>query len=185
MAKRKQILPKKTSGKKRVLPSKKQVSPAKSRAIELKRILVPIDFSEHSKDALKYAIPFAQQFHASISLIYVVEPTVYPADFSFGQVGFPAVEDELRKKGAEELEELIQKEIGNKVVADYVIRTGKAFYEIDQFARETSIDLIIIATHGHTGVEHILFGSTAEKVVRYAPCPVLVVRLDEHEFVKM
>lgn len=100
-------------------------------------------------------------------------------------MGFPAVEDELRKKGAEELEELIQKEIGNKVVADYVIRTGKAFYEIDQFARETSIDLIIIATHGHTGVEHILFGSTAEKVVRYAPCPVLVVRLDEHEFVKM
>lgn len=100
-------------------------------------------------------------------------------------MGFPSVEDELRKKGAEELEGLIKKEIGKKVKADYVIRTGKAFYEIDRFAREASFDLIIIATHGHTGVEHILFGSTAEKVVRYAPCPVLVVRYDEHEFVKV
>ena len=185
MAKRKRIPLKKPTGEKRTPQGKKPVKAGKARPIELKRILVPIDFSEHSKDALKYAIPFARQFNASISLIYVVEPTVYPADFSFGQVGFPAVEDELRKKGAEELEELIKREIGEKVVADYVIRTGKAFYEIDQFARETSIDLIIIATHGHTGVEHILFGSTAEKVVRYAPCPVLVVRLDEHEFVKM
>lgn len=147
--------------------------------------MVPIDFSEHSKNALKYAVPFAQQFNASLSLIYVVEPAVYPADFSFGQVGFPSVEDELRKKGAEELEGLIKKEIGKKVAAEYVIRTGKAFFEIDQFAREATFDLIIIATHGHTGMEHLLFGSTAEKVVRYAPCPVLVVRHDEHEFVKM
>lgn len=151
--------------------------------IELHRILVPIDFSEHSKKALQYAIPFAEQFEASIDLLYVVEPTIYPADFSFGQVGFPAVEDELRQRGSEELEALIQKEIGTRVKARSTVRTGKAFHEIDQHAREESIDLIIIATHGHSGVEHVLFGSTAEKVVRYAPCPVLVVRMAEKEFV--
>jgi nucleotide-binding universal stress UspA family protein len=58
------------------------------------------------------------------------------------------------------------------------------FYEINQYALERDIDLVIIATHGHSGMEHILFGSTAEKVVRKAPCPVLVVRTGEHEFVK-
>lgn len=153
-------------------------------AIDLNRILVPIDFSDHSRKALRYAIPFAEQFDASIDLIYVVEPTVYPADFSFGQVGFPAIEDELRKRGGEELDELIQSEIGKRLNAKRVVRTGKAFYEILVYAKEEKMDLIIIATHGHTGIEHVLFGSTAEKVVRKAPCPVLVVRSGERGFVK-
>ncbi len=169
--------------------SKKRGNAAKRRSskiprIDLNRILVPIDFSGYSRKALQYAIPFARQFNASIDLIYVVEPTVYPADFSFGQVGFPAIEDELRKRGAEELDELVRKEIGRSVPARKAIRTGKAFYEIIQYAREEKMDLIMIATHGHTGIEHALFGSTAEKVVRKAPCPVLVVRSDEREFVR-
>ena len=155
-----------------------------SSRFNLHRILVPIDFSEHSKKALQYAIPFAEQFKASLDLLYVVEPTVYPADFSFGQVGFPAIEDELKQRGGEELQALIHREIGNRVEAKSSVRTGKAFNEIDQFAQEASIDLIIIATHGHSGMEHALFGSTAEKVVRHAPCPVLVVRMAEKEFVK-
>jgi universal stress protein A len=152
--------------------------------IDLRRILVPIDFSDHSKKALQYAIPFAEQFKASIDLLYVVEPAIYPADFSFGQVGFPAVEDELRQRGAEELEGLIKREIDARVIARSSVRTGKAAYEIEQYAGEESIDLIIIATHGHSGVEHVLFGSTAEKVVRHAPCPVLVVRMAEKEFIR-
>jgi nucleotide-binding universal stress UspA family protein len=160
-------------------------SPRVHSPIELDRILVPIDFSEHCKKALQYAIPFAEQFKASIDLLYVVEPAVYPADFSFGQVGFPSVEDELRQRGAEELEGLIRREIGTRVPARCVVRTGKAFNEIDQHAKDESVDLIIIATHGHSGMEHALFGSTAEKVVRYAPCPVLVVRIDEKEFVRV
>lgn len=168
---------------KRNLPVNK-AKHARHKSIALRRILVPIDFSDYSKNALKYAIPFAQQFKASIDLIYVVEPTIYPADFSFGQVGFPNVEEELRIHGNDELENLMKKEIGKKVVASKVVRTGKPFYEINQYAKEEDIDLIIIATHGHSGVEHMLFGSTAEKVVRKAPCPVLVVRTGEHEFVK-
>ncbi|MBI3004102.1 MAG: universal stress protein [Ignavibacteriales bacterium] len=154
-----------------------------SSPIRLSRILVPIDFSEFSKNALKYAIPFARQFEASVDLLYVVEPAIYPADFSFGQVGFPNVEEELRKRGTEELETLMKKEIGRRLPARFSVRTGKPFYEINQYATEEDIDLIIIATHGHSGMEHILFGSTAEKVVRKAPCPVLVVRSGEKEFV--
>lgn len=167
-------------------PARRTVSstPRRRAKIELDRILVPVDFSEHSKKALRYAIPFAEQFKASIDLLYVIEPTIYPADFSFGQVGYPNVENELRERGSEELDTLIRTEIGKRVPAKKVIRMGKAFYEIDQHAREEQIDLIIIATHGHSGVEHVLFGSTAEKVVRHAPCPVLVVRMAEKEFVR-
>jgi universal stress protein A len=173
---------KKVAAKKRAATRK----PARKRAtsIALQRILVPIDFSEHSKNALKYAIPFAQQFHASLDLLYVVEPTIYPADFSFGQIGFPNVEEELRTRGTQELENLIEKEIAGKVEARRVVCIGKPFYEINLYAEEAKIDLIIIATHGHSGMEQILFGSTAEKVVRKAPCPVLVVRTGEHEFIK-
>ena len=173
---------KKFRPKKKVLVRKSK--PVTKTHIALQRILVPIDFSEHSKNALKYAIPFASRFRASIDLIYVVEPTIYPADFSFSQIGFPNVEEELRNRGSDELDNLIKNEIAGEVPARKVVRTGKPFYEINQYADEESIDLIIIATHGHTGMEHILFGSTAEKVVRKAPCPVLVVRTGEHEFIK-
>lgn len=166
------------------LTKKKLARPAKESVIHFRSILVPIDFSEHSKNALKYAIPFARQFNASLELIYIVEPTIYPADFSFGQVGFPNVEEELRKRGADELDGLIKNEIAGRVKATRTIRTGRPFYEINQYAKEQNVDLIIIATHGHTGMEHILFGSTAEKVVRGAPCPVLVVRSGGKGFVK-
>ena len=69
-------------------------------------------------------------------------------------------------------------------LAHYALRTGKPFYEIVQYAADEQIDLIIIATHGHSGMEQVLFGSTAEKVVRKAPCPVLVVREGAREFIK-
>ena len=165
-------------------PHRKQVKSEKRAnagvgRLGIQRILVPIDFSEHSKNALKYAIQYAVQFKARLDLLYVVEPTIYPADFSFGQVGFPNIEEELRKRGAEELNALVKNEIKGQVKAETVVRTGKPFYEIYEYARENKIDLIIIATHGHTGVEHILFGSTVEKVVRKSPCPVLVVRKTE------
>ncbi|HEY5614415.1 MAG TPA: universal stress protein [Bacteroidota bacterium] len=165
-------------------PRKKQTArSSKTSTIRLQAILVPVDFSAHSRNALTYAIPFARQFKASIELLYVVEPTVYPADFSFGQVGFPNVEEELRKRAAKELDRLIEAQRRGGVVMQKTIRVGRPFYEINQHAQEKKVDLIIIATHGHTGMEHILFGSTAEKVVRNAPCPVLVVRSGERGFV--
>lgn len=144
--------------------------------LEIKRILVPIDFSEHSKNALQYAISFAKQYNAELILTYVIEPTIYPADFSFGQVAVPNIENELCERGRLELDHLVETQIAGILPARTMIRTGKPFLEIIKTASEEYVDLIIIATHGHTGVEHLLFGSTAEKVVRKAPCPVLVVR---------
>ncbi len=143
---------------------------------QIKKILVPIDFSDYSKNALKYATQFAKQFNAKIYLIYVVEPMIYPADFSMGQVAIPSTDIDLHSRAEEELKKLSKDIINSNSQVEILIKTGKPFVEIIEAASANDIDLIIIATHGHTGVEHLLFGSTAEKVVRKAPCPVLTLR---------
>lgn len=143
---------------------------------EIKRILVPIDFSEHSKNALRYAINFAKIFQSKLHLIYVLEPVIYPADFSMGQIAFPSMDVELDSRAKEELDKLAEREVGAQVPYETIVKTGKPFVEINESAAELNIDLIIIASHGESGVEQILFGSTAEKVVRKAPCPVLSLR---------
>lgn len=142
----------------------------------IKKVLVPIDFSDYSKSSLRYAANFAKHFNASIVIIYVIEPIVYPPDFSMGQIAIPAPGLEMDKRAHEELNKLSEKEIPPDVSIKKIIKTGKPFVEIIETAAEEDVDLIIISTHGHSGVEHILFGSTAEKVVRKAPCPVLTLR---------
>lgn len=143
---------------------------------EIKKVLVPIDFSDYSKSALKYAVNFVKQFSAELDLVYVVEPVIYPPDFSMGQIAIPSVDLEMDKRAGEELDKLAKREIPPEIRVKKIVKTGKPFIEIIETASTENIDLIIIATHGHTGVEHILFGSTAEKVVRKAPCPVLTLR---------
>jgi nucleotide-binding universal stress UspA family protein len=175
-----------TSAKRRIprqmpKPAAPSAIPASADAgLGIRLILVPIDFSVHSKNALKYAIPMAAKFGAALRLVYVVEPTIYPADLGFGQVVLPGVEDELRQKGADELQALIDKEIAGRVVATASVRTGNPHHEILSEAEEKGVDLIIVATHGHSGVEHMLFGSTADRIVRHAHCPVLTIR--PHDF---
>jgi nucleotide-binding universal stress UspA family protein len=150
--------------------------------IVLDRILVPVDFSDNSKKALQYAIPFAEQFKASITVLYVVEPAVFPSDFGFGQMSFPDVEREMVDKAETELRKIVD-ELRTSVAIVPVVLSGIPFVEVTGYADENDIGLIILATHGRTGVEHILFGSTAEKIIRKSPCPVLVVRAEEHEFI--
>ncbi len=142
----------------------------------IKNILVPIDFSDYSKAALRYSVSFSKIFNAELILVYVVEPVIYPPDFSMGQVALPTINLDLDTRAKEELDKLARTEINGTIKARTIVRTGKPFVEIIECAKEEDADIIIIATHGHSGVEHILFGSTAEKVVRKAPCPVLTLR---------
>lgn len=169
-------LPKKVQSKKRSLP----FTPAAK--IILNHILVPIDFSDNSKKALRYALPLATTFNATISVIYVVEPAVFPSDFGFGQMSFPDVEKEMYDKAESELRQIVA-DLNSDVKISSVIKSGIPFVEVTTYASDENVDLIVLATHGRTGVEHILFGSTAEKIIRKAPCPVLIVRAEEHEFV--
>jgi universal stress protein A len=147
----------------------------------LKSILVPIDFSWPSKKALQYAIPFAQQFGARITLLFVMEPPVYTGDIGY----VPLEVDDAGSMLAisEKLAELAQQAMPPDLLAKTLVRTGRPFQEIVDAARELDTDLIVIATHGYTGLKHVFLGSTVERVVRHAPCPVLTVREGEHEFV--
>jgi nucleotide-binding universal stress UspA family protein len=148
----------------------------------IKKVLVPIDFSDYSKSAFNYAVNFSKIFKAELVLVYVIEPIIYPADFSMGQIAIPAVTREWDVRAKEELVKLANSEITKGVKVSTVIKTGKPSVEIIETALEENVDIIIIATHGHTGVEHILFGSTAEKVVRKAHCAVLTLREPLKEF---
>lgn len=142
----------------------------------IKKVLVPIDFSDYSKNSLRYSINFIRCFKAELILIYVVEPVIYPPDFSMGQIAVPAVDVEVDKRASEELKKLAKTEVPPDMKVRTIIKTGKPFVEIVETAAEEDIDLIIIASHGRSGMEHILFGSTADKVIRKAPCPVLTLR---------
>lgn len=149
--------------------------------IRTKTILVPTDFSTESRKALRYAAAFAESFSGQLILITVVEPPTY-ADVD----GFPLVLDFERIKARAEakLESFWQSEgVDPDLVKRVVIRSGQPFNEIVEEANAQKADLIVIATHGYTGLKHTFLGSTAERVVRHAKCPVLVVRENETEFV--
>jgi nucleotide-binding universal stress UspA family protein len=150
--------------------------------LSLKKILVPTDFSETSKKAVQYALRFAEQFGCDIALIYVVEPATPMAGAPLAVEVFTD-EDEfsMAEKDLAELAAESQANSGHSVTS--MVRVGHAPNEITKAARELDVDLIIISTHGYTSWRHLCIGSTSERVVRTAPCPVLVVREKEHEFV--
>ncbi len=150
---------------------------------KLKKLLVPIDFSECSKKALQYAVPLAEQFGASITLVHIVRVN-YVGGPEFAALDYPGIEGELLKSAEKHLAELAATEVESKTDARAVVRIGQEVTEIIAAAKELESDLIIISTHGRTGLKHVLMGSVAENVVRLAPCPVLVVRENEHEFLK-
>jgi len=150
---------------------------------KLTKILVPIDFSDCSKKALQYAVPFAKQFGATITLLHVVHVN-YVGGPEFGALDFPLSEIDLRKSAEQQLAELAATEVQPQTAAATLVRIGQEVVEIVGAAKELESDLIIISTHGRTGLKHVFMGSVAENVVRLAPCPVLVVREHEHEFLK-
>jgi nucleotide-binding universal stress UspA family protein len=151
------------------------------RVFRIRRILVPIDFSKPASKALRYAASFARQFDAKITLLHVCPLPYYPAELGSAPVVMPQREPPaavIHDRLAAEARRLLPA----KMCSRSLIRVGPAFDEVCKAARELRSDLIIIATRGHTGLKHVLLGSTAERVVRHAPCPVLVVREAEQDF---
>jgi nucleotide-binding universal stress UspA family protein len=152
--------------------------------IDLHRILVPTDFSKFSQHALTYAAAFAEKFGAELYLLHVVQdlalviPEVIPVEPPLT----PSVQ-QLTTAVQSAFDRLIEENRLRGLTLHREVREGTPFYEIIRYAREATIDLIVMGTHGHTGLAHVLLGSVTEKVVRKAPCPVLTVRHPEHEFV--
>jgi universal stress protein A len=148
----------------------------------IRRILVPVDFSECSDKAVAYAKAFAKQFQAQLSLIHVVELSYSYTDVAV--FDYTALERDLRAGAENRLKEIANACLKDGVQASAEVLLGRPARVIADEARKRGTDLIIISTHGYTGLKHVLLGSTAENVVRYASCPVLVLRQNEHEFLK-
>jgi nucleotide-binding universal stress UspA family protein len=144
----------------------------------LEKVLVPIDFSDCSLKALEYAVAFAREHDAALTLLNV-SPL---SDPQYAAVAL--LETDTTPETKAELDKLIAQKIPSNLRASAAVLSGDPAAEIVNAARENDFDLIILSTHGHTGIKHLLLGSVAEQVVRRAPCPVLVVREKEHEFLR-
>jgi universal stress protein A len=157
------------------------VSDAEHPALQLKEILVPIDFSPLSQKAFHYAVRLSQQFRTELTLLHVLEPVV-PATFEGLSIDLPDSSEES-SEAKKSLNALVgsARAAGISKVRSTFCR-GLASHEIVEAAKEFDVDLVVIGTHGFTGWKHFCIGSTAERVVRAAPCPVLVVREKEHQF---
>lgn len=146
--------------------------------VKLQKILCPIDFSENSLEALKYAAHTALKENATVYLIHIVDSRVYdyggPIYEPITPVMKPVVDQASKDQLTDKLLEKVPKEIQGRV--ETVVSFGVPFVEIIKAARDYDVDLIIMGTRGRSGVSHMLIGSVAEKVVRKAPCPVLTVR---------
>jgi universal stress protein A len=152
-------------------------------AIRIRRILLPTDFSNASAAATKYACALATTFDAELHLLHTLEThLISTPEFAMG-LDLPRYLQESKAAAEQALARVLdpQWSAGRKVVQAVV--EGSPRVEIVRYARQQEIDLIVLATHGRTGLAHLLIGSVAESVVRTAPCPVLTVRPEGHQFV--
>ena len=143
---------------------------------EPQRIVVSTDFSDNADAGVKAAEELAQQLGAELVLVHVIEWPVYPTmSFGAGIAGMPVVFDKVRENAEENLSRMREDRVARGLKCTAELRDGDPATEVVAAAKDKAADLIVIATHGHTGVKHLLVGSTTEKVVRTAPCPVLTV----------
>ena len=150
--------------------------------IAFKELLIPTDFSEYSMRAIDYGVEIAKKFDSHLTLVYVVEPLLQAADLTWTTVDFEELNKAHKETAEKQLAKLVEERIPKGIRCDSVILFGKAFVEILKYAREENADLIVMATHGRGAISHLLMGSTAEKVVRKASCPVLTVKHPKHLF---
>lgn len=141
-----------------------------------RRILLPLDLSAHSFQALPAAEALARLSGATLCLVHVAEPIAYPTDLGYAPVLSGEVEAGLHQGARRRLDELVRDLQARGLAAEARLRVGRPFLEIAEAARAAAADLVVVTTHGFTGLKHVLLGSTAERVVRHAPCPVWVVR---------
>ncbi len=141
------------------------------------KILTAIDFSECSDHAFDYALTLATQFQAELTLIHVINEPVDLRGFYVPHISFEQLEKEIEEGAVKMMEKFCGDRLGDFTNYKTAIMTGIPYEEIIRKAQETDASLIVIGTHGRTGIDHLIFGSTAERVVRGAACPVLTIRM--------
>jgi nucleotide-binding universal stress UspA family protein len=144
------------------------------------RILVPIDFSEAADAALQHGIEIAQTYGAEIDLLHVVEEPFYPPAYGPDVATFPT--QDVMERVETQLADTAREEIGYEHVM-VSARTGSPSSEILDYVDENEVDLVVMATHGRTGLDRVLLGSVAERVLRQSPTPVFIVKPDRKSLV--
>jgi universal stress protein A len=150
---------------------------------KIKNILVPITFTEDSKAILDNAVTIAEKFKAKITVFHVLrEPKVDLSEIDF-ELGFiEKIKANQEEEAEKELKQLISEPFLKKCQIKTDMRWGQPFVEIVNEAKKLKADLIVMGTHGRTGLSHVLIGSVAEKVLRLAPCPVMVIRKKDYKY---
>jgi universal stress protein A len=151
--------------------------------IQIQRILLPTDFSDYSTAAAKYACELALRFNSELHILHALERHLSSTPtFGLG-LDLPTFVSESKAAAEKNLAGLIDSSwsVGRTVIRS--VTEGSPKVEIVRYARDANIDLIVLSTHGRTGLSHVMLGSVAESVVRTAPCPVLTVRPEGHQFV--
>jgi nucleotide-binding universal stress UspA family protein len=140
-------------------------------------ILTAIDFSENSEHAFEYALMLATQFQAELTILHVINEPVDLRGFYVPHISFEQLEKEIEEGAQKMMEKFCQTKLVNFTNYKTAIVSGIPYEEIIKKAEDIAASLIVLGTHGRTGLDHIIFGSTAERVVRSSSCPVLTIRL--------
>ena len=145
------------------------------------KILTAIDFSENSDYAFDYALTLAKQFDSQLTILHVINEPVDLRGFYVPHISFEQLEKEIEEGAEKMMAKFCSSKMGDFTNFTTSIVTGIPYEEIIRSAREAAASLIVLGTHGRTGLDHLIFGSTAERVVRGASCPVLTIRLPEEQ----
>jgi nucleotide-binding universal stress UspA family protein len=146
---------------------------------DFKTILFATDFSESSDYAFQYAYSLAKKFNARLLLVHVINEPVDLRGFYVPHISFEKLEEEIEEGAQKMMEKFCRTHIRDYDNYESIIVPGIPYDEIIKKATDNTADLIILGTHGRTGLDHVLFGSTAEKVVRKSPVPVMTIRIGE------
>jgi len=149
--------------------------------MNVKKILFPTDFSEGSDNALPYAADMARHYGAKLYLLHVIQDIAEAMGWYVPHVSLDELYRDIEGNAAKEIARYSVEEFRGLKDIERIVVKGTPYQEILKFAGEKKADLIVIGTHGRKGLDRVIFGSTAEKVVRDAPCPVLSVRLPRYE----
>jgi nucleotide-binding universal stress UspA family protein len=141
------------------------------------KILIAVDFSENANYAFDYALTLAKQFDAELTVMHVINEPIDLRGFYVPHISFEQLEKEIEAGAAGMMQKFCQEKMGDFRNYLTCLVNGIPYEEIIRKAKEIDASLIVLGTHGRTGIDHIIFGSTAERVVRNAPCPVLSIRL--------
>ena len=145
--------------------------------MEIKKIMFATDFSEGSSRALPYAVDMAKRYGARLYIVHVVYDVAKTAGWYVPHVSMDEMYKDIESGAQAELDKCFIEEMHGFKEIEKVVLKGIPYEELTRFSTEQAIDMIVLGTHGRKGLDRMLFGSTAEQVVRYAPCPVLSVRL--------